>query len=106
MSEFTWPGFDPQNPGHQTLRSFLVLDIQSSEAFASEFGQGIAAFQNGARASYAGAGNGYEFACHPEGMHFAGLYDADPLSPVVLDYATVLAALDAWCAHCAAGLAD
>ena len=105
MSEFTWPGFDPESAGHKTLRSFLVLDIQGSEAFANDFGQGINAYQNRQQTNYAGSGNGYEFACRPEGVYFDCLYDGDPLTPVVVDYVTVLTALGAWRAHCAAGQA-
>lgn len=101
MSDFTWPGFDLENAGHKTLKSFLVLDIQESEEFASEFGQGITVYQNRQRASYAGSGNGYEFACRPEGVYFDCLYDGDSLTPVVVDYATVRTALEAWCQRCA-----
>jgi hypothetical protein len=103
MSDFIWPGFDPASPGHKTLRSFLVLDIQASEEFAREFGQGIKAYQNRQQANYAGSGNGYEFACRSEGMYFDCLYDGDPLTPVVVDYATVLTALAAWCERTAPG---
>ncbi len=106
MSEFTWPGFDPESAAHKTLRSFLVLDIQGSEEFANEFGQGIDAYRNHQQTNYAGSGNGYEFACRPEGMYFDCLYDGDPLTPVVVDYATVLSALGAWRARCAAGQAE
>lgn len=97
MSDFTWPGFDPESAGHKTLKNFLVLDIQESEEFASEFGQGIRAYQSHQRTSYGGSGNGYEFACRPEGVYFDCLYDGDPLTPVVVDYLTVQTALAAWC---------
>jgi hypothetical protein len=96
MGDFTWTGFDQESAGHKTLRSFLVLDIQGSEQFAREFVQGIKAYQNQQQANYGGSGNGYEFACRPEGVYFDCLYDGDSLTPVVVDYATVLTALAAW----------
>lgn len=97
---FTWQGYDNNSPAHQTLQGFLVLDVQYSSRYADELHAGIAAYRQGELPQFAGCGNGYEFECRPEGFFIDCLYEGDPLTPVIVEYDTVLQALSEWSQRC------
>lgn len=98
--DFHWSGYDANVPGHQVLLDYLVLDVQYSSRHADELLDGIRAYQRGGVEPLDGSGNGYEFECRPDGFWIDCLYEGDPLTPVLLDYATVLLALSEWSQYC------
>lgn len=97
---FTWQGYDEHSPAHQTMQGFLVLDVQYSSRYADELHAGIVAYRQGALPQFGGCGNGYEFACRPDGLHIDCLYEGDPLTPVTVEYDTALRALSEWSQWC------
>ncbi|MBS0587222.1 hypothetical protein [Nitrosomonas sp.] len=97
---FTWRGYDENSAAHRTLQGFLVMDVQYSSQHADELHSGIQEYRNGKRKAFDGSGNGYEFECHPEGLFIDCLYEGDPLTPVTVEYDTVLRALTEWSEMC------
>lgn len=97
---FQWAGYDANVPAHRVLLDFLVLDVQYSSRHADELHAAVQAWRQGAGEPLEGSGNGYEFECRPEGFWIDCLYEGDPLTPVLVDYATLLQALGEWSQHC------
>jgi hypothetical protein len=97
---FTWRGYDENRPAHRTLQGFLVLDVQYSSAFADELCTAIQTYMQDNSKPFDGCGNGYEFECRPEGLFIDCLYEGDPLTPVIVEYDTVLQALCEWSEMC------
>lgn len=97
---FTWRGYNENLPAHRTLQGFLAMDVQYSSRHADELHAGIQAFLQGKRKRFDGSGNGYEFECRPDGLFIDCLYEGDPLTPVIVEYNTVLQALAEWSQMC------
>lgn len=97
---FTWRGYDENSPAHRTLQGFLVMDVQYSSRHADELRDEIQAYRDDKRKEFDGSGNGYEFECRPEGLFIDCLYEGDPLTPVTVEYSTVLQALTEWSQMC------
>lgn len=97
---FTWRGYDASLPAHRTMQGFLVMDVQYSSRHADELIAGIEAYRQGKQNQFDGSGNGYEFECRPEGLFIDCLYEGDPLTPVIVEYSTVLQALIEWSQMC------
>lgn len=100
QERFSWQGYDENLPSHRTLQGFLVLDVQYSSQYADELHTGIQAYLQNNSMTFNGSGNGYEFECRPEGLFINCLYDGDPLTPVIVEYETVLQALSEWSLMC------
>lgn len=100
QERFTWQGYDGNSPAHRTLQGFLVMDVQYSSASADEMYSKIKAYTQGVLAQFDGCGNGYEFECRPEGLYLDCLFAGDSLTPVTVEYASVLQALSEWSAMC------
>lgn len=98
---FTWTGYDGNQPAHRALQGFLALDVQYSSALADELHAKIQAYRQGRSKQLDGCGNGYEFECRPEGFYINCLYEGDPITPVIIEYDTVLQALLQWSQMCA-----
>ena len=97
---FAWPGYDANDPAHQTLQGFLVLDIQYSPEYAQAFLAELRRYRRGETATHEGSGNGYYFECRPAGLYLECLYDGDRLTPVTVPYAVAEEALEGWAAYC------
>ncbi len=93
--EHLWEDYDVNLPAHQVLNGFLALDVQYSEEHVVYLEAGINAFISGSKDSFEGIGNGYEFTCTAEGFEIECQYP-DPLTPICIDYATVLKGLSVW----------
>lgn len=102
QESFTWQGYDENDASHRTLQGFLVTDVQHSPRFAESLRNGIQDYLRGIHKEFNGSGNGYEFACNPEGFFIDSLYDGDPLTPTVVDYCVVIQALLEWTDYIAA----
>jgi hypothetical protein len=98
--KFSWSGYANDDPGHQTLQGFLALDVQNSSEYALELITDIQAYLNGEKEQCEGTGNGYAFACQPEGFFLDCLYEGDELTPVIVEYQVALEALKAWITYC------
>jgi hypothetical protein len=64
---FRWPGRRSNDPGHDQVVAFLVLDIQHSPAWAEQLAEQIAAVKSGQIPSWERVGNAYRLLLSPEG---------------------------------------
>jgi len=58
-NQFSWPNRRPEDPAHQRLLAFLVLDIQHSPVWAQELAEKVAAVRAGKLREWERSGNAF-----------------------------------------------
>jgi hypothetical protein len=96
---FQWPGRRTNNPAHDMLAAFLVIDIQRNYEWARELAQKIRAVRSGRITEWERIGNAYRLELSQQGALIEDLVDEDgPVQPVTLS--DLARAVDAWIKTC------
>jgi len=72
---FQWPGKLPDDPAHEMLVAFLVMDIQHNTQWARELAQRVEAVGSGMLAVWERIGNAYRLELTAEGAWIEDLVD-------------------------------
>jgi hypothetical protein len=92
---FQWPGRRPDDPAHDMLLAFLVMDIQRNPEWARELADRIADLKSGKLPVWERIGNAYRLELTDQRASIEDLVDEDnPVQAVSLeDFST---AVEAW----------
>jgi hypothetical protein len=92
---FQWPGRRADDPAHDTVAAFLVIDIQRNPQWAHELADRIEEVKSGRLAGWERIGNGYRLELSPAGALIEDLVDEDAPAQMV-PLKELSAAVDAW----------
>jgi hypothetical protein len=92
---FTWPGRRVNDPGHDRVAAFLVMDIQRSPQWSVDLHAKIDEVKNGARASWERIGNAYRLRLSAAGAWIEDLVDQTSV-PQCVSLEEFEAAVNAW----------
>ena len=94
-THFTWPGRRDNDPRHDRVAAFLMMDIQRSPQWSVDLRDKIAEIKSGARASWERIGNAYRLR-----LCVAGAWIEDLVDPTSRPQGVALeefeAAVNAW----------
>ena len=92
---FQWPGRRTDDPAHEMLVAFLVMDIQHNPEWARELADRIAEVESGRRPVWERIGNAYRLELTDQGALIEDLVDEDaPAQTIALgDFCK---AVEAW----------
>lgn len=91
-----WPGYDPNDPIHQTVRAYLTMDIQSSPEAAQELLEKIAAVRSGNLPSWQRFGNAYCLSVFPDHAVIEEDYSDEPGASCQVELPLFVTAVQAW----------
>ena len=92
---FDWPGRRADDPAHEMLVAFLVMDIQRNPDWAYEIAERINAVKSGKLPVWERLGNAYRLEITPKGALIEDLVDEDsPAHTVSLNEFSK--AIEAW----------
>ena len=92
---FQWSGKRPDDPAHEMLVAFLVMDIQHNSQWARELAQRAESVGSGRLAVWERIGNAYRLELTTEGAWIEDLVDETAASQLI-PLAEFSTALDAW----------
>ena len=95
---FQWPGRRTNDPAHDMLVAFLVMDIQRNAEWARELSERIAEVKAGKLPVWERIGNAYRLELADQGVSIEDLVDEDsPIQEVTIeDFSKAVAA---WIEH-------
>jgi hypothetical protein len=92
---FQWPGRRPDDPAHDMLLAFLVMDIQRNPEWARELADRIADLKSGKLPVWERIGNAYRLELTDQRASIEDLVDEDnPVQAVSLE--DLSTAVEAW----------
>jgi hypothetical protein len=92
---FQWPGRRPDDPAHDMLLAFLVMDIQRNPEWARELADRIADLKSGKLTVWERIGNAYRLELTDQRVSIEDLVDEDnPVQAVSLE--DLSTAVEAW----------
>jgi hypothetical protein len=92
---FQWPGRRPDDPAHDMLVAFLVMDIQRNPQWARELAEQIGAVNSGRLSGWERIGNAYRLELTVKGALIEDLVAEDTPAQLV-PLKEFSAAVDAW----------
>jgi len=93
--QFQWPGRRPNDPAHDLLIAFLVMDIQHSPEWARELADQIEQVKSGKLPVWERIGNAYRLELTDQRALIEDLVDED--SPILtVPFADFCKAVEAW----------
>lgn len=96
--QFYWPGRRPDDPAHDMLAAYLVVDIQRNLEWARDLANQVKAVQEGKIKEWERIGNAYRLKVTADGTLIEDLVDEDgPTRKISLE--ELGAAVDAWIAE-------
>jgi hypothetical protein len=94
--DFTWPGRLPDNPAHDLITAYLVIDIQKSPQWAEELLQKIREVKSGRISSWERTGNAYCLRLFPDRVEIEEDYAEESAEVVRISINDFEAAVTAW----------
>jgi hypothetical protein len=92
---FQWPGRRTNDPAHDMLTAFLVMDIQHNPEWAGELADRLAEVKSGKLPLWERIGNAYRLELTEQGALIEDLVDEDgPVQRITM--AEFSAAVEAW----------
>ncbi len=91
-----WPGYNPNDPVHQTVRAYLTMDIQASPEAAQELLEKIAAVRSGSLPSWERLGNAYCLSVFPDHAVIEDDYSKEPGASCQVELPLFVTAIQAW----------
>jgi hypothetical protein len=96
---FLWPGRRLDDPAHEMLAAFLVMDIQRNPEWAREVAERIAEVKSGTLPEWERIGNAFRLEISSKGVSIEDLVDEDsPVHEIPLE--DFSKALKAWIEAC------
>ncbi|MEM8639827.1 MAG: hypothetical protein AAGG51_13575 [Cyanobacteria bacterium P01_G01_bin.54] len=96
---FTWPGYRADDPAHQQLRAFLVMDIQQSPAWAQEIVEKIMAVRSQQLGQWQRLGNAYVLNLSLQGAQIEDTVTESSQTVLLEEFEAALRAWQGWIQH-------